>query len=62
MSRSDLLLFEAIAGSALDAFGYERSELRPSRVERLRTEARGITSDVRRRVQPKRSKKRVADG
>lgn len=50
MSREDTLLFDAIAGDTLTAFGYEVSGIQPSRGERMRTQARELTSDARRRM------------
>jgi Sulfotransferase family len=50
MSRSDILLFESVAGPALEAFGYERVQGEISRADRLRIGARKSVALTRSRV------------
>ena len=50
MSRSDVVLFESIAGPELDAFGYARSGHRQSAFDRLGVRARGFVAGTRRRA------------
>jgi Sulfotransferase family len=49
MSRSDVLLVEAIAGDTLERFGYERATITPTAGDRLRLGARKGVAEVRRR-------------
>jgi Sulfotransferase family len=49
MSRSDVLLVEAIAGDTLERFGYERATITPTTGDRLRLGARKGVAEVRRR-------------
>jgi hypothetical protein len=59
MSRSDVLLFESIAGDQLDAFGYDRAAFDPSRTDRIRLRGRRAAAEGRRRI---RSLRRIRGG
>ena len=50
MSRSDVLLFESIAGQDLEAFGYERATIVASRTERARVGLRTAAAGGRKRL------------
>ena len=50
MSHSDVLLFESVAGTTLEAFGYERSNEPVSRADRLRVDARRSIALTRSRL------------
>jgi Sulfotransferase family len=48
MPRSDVLLFESIAGESLEAFGYERAAIAAARTDRMRVGLRKGVSRMRR--------------
>jgi hypothetical protein len=59
MSRADQLLFERIAGSTLDDFGYPRETEDPSAVERARAELRRSGSEMGERLKAMRRRSTV---
>ena len=60
MSRADLVLFERIAGSTLEDFGYTRATEDPSGVERARAALRRSGSEMGERLKAMRRRSTVA--
>jgi len=50
MSHSDVLLFESVAGTTLEEFGYERSNQPVSRMDRVRVDVRRAIALTRSRL------------